>query len=182
MLRSMTDPVISPRPTPRRATSSSAAARARGLPVARHVHPAARGAEGEELSIDVAVLGPCRRARGAAAHLGDARRRRVLRLRLPGRISCTTTHSSRRGGRRRARRVPARAQSLRLLASAPHQRGQRRPQPQLSRFLDAAAAQRAPTPRCTASSCRRRGRRRRRTRRGSAPTSQRMASARCRRR
>ena len=29
-----------------------------GSPIARHVHPIARGAEGEELSIDVAVLGP----------------------------------------------------------------------------------------------------------------------------
>ena len=36
----------------------TAAARDRGLAVARHVHPAARGAEGEELSIDVAALGP----------------------------------------------------------------------------------------------------------------------------
>ena len=35
-----------------------AAARARGLAVARHVHPVVRGAAGEELSIDVAVLGP----------------------------------------------------------------------------------------------------------------------------
>ena len=35
-----------------------AAARARGLAIARHVHPIARGAEGEELAIDVAVLGP----------------------------------------------------------------------------------------------------------------------------
>jgi len=35
-----------------------AAARARGLAVTRHVHPVARGADGEELSIDVAVLGP----------------------------------------------------------------------------------------------------------------------------
>jgi len=34
-----------------------AAARARGLPVTRHVHPVARGAQGEELSIDVAALG-----------------------------------------------------------------------------------------------------------------------------
>jgi hypothetical protein len=34
-----------------------AAARARGLAVTRHVHPVARGAAGEELSIDVAVLG-----------------------------------------------------------------------------------------------------------------------------
>ena len=30
----------------------------RGLPVVRHVHPVARGAQGEELSIDVATLGP----------------------------------------------------------------------------------------------------------------------------
>jgi hypothetical protein len=35
-----------------------AAARDRGLPVFHHVHPVARGAEGEELAIDVAVLGP----------------------------------------------------------------------------------------------------------------------------
>jgi len=35
-----------------------AAARIRGLPVARHVHPVATGAQGEELSIDVASLGP----------------------------------------------------------------------------------------------------------------------------
>lgn len=34
-----------------------AAARAHALPVERHVHPQARGAEGEELSVDVAVLG-----------------------------------------------------------------------------------------------------------------------------
>jgi len=34
------------------------AAKARGLAVARHVHPVARGAQGEELSIDVAALGP----------------------------------------------------------------------------------------------------------------------------
>ncbi len=34
-----------------------AAAAARDLPVVRHVHPTAWGAEGEELSIDVAVLG-----------------------------------------------------------------------------------------------------------------------------
>ena len=34
------------------------AARARGLAVERHLHPAARGAEGEELSCDVATLGP----------------------------------------------------------------------------------------------------------------------------
>lgn len=34
-----------------------AAARARGLAVAHHVHPVARGAQGEELAIDVAVLG-----------------------------------------------------------------------------------------------------------------------------
>jgi len=33
------------------------AAKARGLPVTRHVHPVARGAQGEELSIDVASLG-----------------------------------------------------------------------------------------------------------------------------
>jgi hypothetical protein len=33
------------------------AARARSLPVERHVHPAARGAQGEELSTDVALLG-----------------------------------------------------------------------------------------------------------------------------
>jgi hypothetical protein len=33
------------------------AAKARGLPVAHHVHPVARGAQDEELSIDVAVLG-----------------------------------------------------------------------------------------------------------------------------
>jgi len=38
--------------------SFHAAARARGLAVTRHVHPNARGAAGEELSIDVAVLGP----------------------------------------------------------------------------------------------------------------------------
>jgi Protein of unknown function (DUF2817) len=35
-----------------------AAAKARGLPVAQHVHPAAKGAQGEALAIDVAVLGP----------------------------------------------------------------------------------------------------------------------------
>ena len=35
-----------------------AAARARGLEVARHVHPVARGAQGEELAVDVAALGP----------------------------------------------------------------------------------------------------------------------------
>ena len=34
------------------------ACRVRGVPVTRHVHPVARGAEGEELSIDVAALGP----------------------------------------------------------------------------------------------------------------------------
>ncbi len=34
-----------------------AACKARGLEVSRHVHPRARGAEGEELSIDVAQLG-----------------------------------------------------------------------------------------------------------------------------
>ncbi|HTP98296.1 MAG TPA: M14 family metallopeptidase [Casimicrobiaceae bacterium] len=36
----------------------TAAARGRGLAVVRHVHPTARGAEGEALSIDVAALGP----------------------------------------------------------------------------------------------------------------------------
>ena len=35
-----------------------AAVRARGLALTRHVHPVARGAAGEELSIDVAALGP----------------------------------------------------------------------------------------------------------------------------
>jgi hypothetical protein len=35
-----------------------AAIRDRGLALTRHVHPTARGAEGEELSIDVAVSGP----------------------------------------------------------------------------------------------------------------------------
>lgn len=35
-----------------------AAAQARGLSVTAHVHPTARGAQGEELAIDVAVLGP----------------------------------------------------------------------------------------------------------------------------
>jgi len=35
-----------------------AAARARGLAVERHVHPSARGADGEELSCDVVALGP----------------------------------------------------------------------------------------------------------------------------
>ena len=34
-----------------------AAAGARGLAVERHIHPTARGAAGEELSIDVATLG-----------------------------------------------------------------------------------------------------------------------------
>lgn len=34
-----------------------AAARTRSLPVERHVHPTARGAKGEELAVDVAVLG-----------------------------------------------------------------------------------------------------------------------------
>ena len=39
-----------------------AAARLRGLAVTRHVHPVARGAAGEELSIDVAAG---RKVRGA---------------------------------------------------------------------------------------------------------------------
>jgi hypothetical protein len=34
------------------------AAKAQGMSVKRHIHPVARGAAGEELSIDVAVLGP----------------------------------------------------------------------------------------------------------------------------
>ena len=34
-----------------------AAARDRGLPVARHLHPVSKGAQGEELSVDVATLG-----------------------------------------------------------------------------------------------------------------------------
>ena len=55
---------------------------------------------------------------------------------------CTTTPfmaAARRGGR--APRAAARAQSLRLLAPAAHQRGQRRPQPQLPRLRAAAGAQ-----------------------------------------
>ncbi len=35
-----------------------AAANGRGLPVSTHVHPQARGADGEELAIDVACMGP----------------------------------------------------------------------------------------------------------------------------
>jgi hypothetical protein len=39
-------------------TKFGEAAKARGLPVTHHVHPTAKGVQGEELAIDVAALGP----------------------------------------------------------------------------------------------------------------------------
>ena len=118
--------------------------------------------------MDVALLGAPDAARAAAAHVGDARHRRLLRLGRAGRRCCTTSVSSRAARDARGRRaVRARGQSVRLFARTARQRGQRRPQPQFSRFRTAAAGQRRVRRRASAAASPRRGRRRRKTRRRS---------------
>ena len=78
----------SPPITPRHATKFLQAARARSLPVERHVHPTARGANGEDARRPTSpLLGDPGAARAAGADVGDARRRRILRLGLPGRAA-----------------------------------------------------------------------------------------------
>ena len=123
------------------------------------------GAEGEELSIDVAVLGPADArdvllltsgTHGAEGFCGSGCQVNLLR---------DDAFVAEAIERRRARRLPARAQSVRLLAPAPHQRGQRRPQPQFPRLLARCRRPTPPTRRSTASWCRRPGRRRPRTKR-----------------
>ena len=122
----------------------AAAQGARPRPSTRHVHPSARGAAGEDArSMDVALL-------------GDAAAPAMLRARRRGRTAsrasaapaarsacCTTTRSSPRSRASGVRVVlRACAQSVRLLASAPDQRRQRRPQSQFPRLRDAASRQR----------------------------------------
>ena len=121
----------------RRARSFLAAARAAASTVARARASRSRAArEGEELAD--------RRRRARAARCARAcccSPRARTASRASAARGCQVESAARRRLRRerratrRARRLPARAQPVRLLAPAPHQRGQRRPQPQLPRLL-----------------------------------------------
>ena len=82
-----------------------------------------------------------RRAGSAADHFGHAWGRRILRFRLPGRAASRRRIPRRRRPRGRSRADAACAEPLWLFASAPGQRGQRRPQPQFHRLQSAAAGQ-----------------------------------------
>ena len=81
------------RPTPRRARNSRAAARRRGLAVESRVLPGHAGVDGEALAIDLVLLGP-RTPSASSCHVGDARRRGLLRLRVPGRAAARRRLSS----------------------------------------------------------------------------------------
>ncbi len=140
-----------------RAVSSTPRRRA-ACRVTHHVHPVARGAQGEELSIDVAVLGradahevlvPHLGTHGAEGFCGSGCQVDFLR------DDAFVTEVENAGVR-----------VVFLHALNPygfshiraHQRGQHRPQSQLPRFLAADRRRTRPTPKCTASWCRRRGR------------------------
>ena len=95
-----------------------AAAAARSLPLERHVHPTARGIQGETLSMDVAVLGDA-----------DAPTMLLLTSGMHGvegfcgsgcQVALLHDDSAYRtlAGERRRRRVLPRRQPVRLLASA----------------------------------------------------------------
>ena len=126
--------------------------------------------------------GPGRCAARPGADLGHARRRGFLRIRLPGRVSARRRVPRERGRRAGARRVRARAQPVRLLVPAPHQRGQRRSQPEFPRLRDGARAEPAVCRRARLHGARHVAAVRRRPRRGSPHTCRRTASARCSRR
>ena len=129
-----------------------AAAELRSYRSSSHVHPTARGVpKARSCAADVARWAIRRSRTMLLLTSGDARRRGLLRIGLPG---CTAARRhdacDARRQRRRRRAVPRR-QSLRLLAPAPHQRGQRRPQSQLPRLQPADRAQHGYA-RCTRSS------------------------------
>ena len=158
-----------------------AAASARGLAVETHVHPERAGRTARRSR----STSPCSGHRDApSALLRDVRhawRRRASAARgcQVGLLADDAFVASVER-RRRARRAAACAQSVRLLAPAPHQRGQRRPQPQLPRLRASRCRPTTRMRRCTTSWCRRPGRRRPRTRCASARTSRRTARSRCR--
>ena len=169
----------------RRASEFLAAARARGLAVESHVHPAARGAEGEELAVDVALLGIAERAASLLClTVRHARRRRLLRLGRARSALLRDDGIRRRRARRRASR------SLLCHAINPygfsHLRRTNEDNVDLNRNFRDFAAPRAPNdayaevhdfivPRDVAAGCRERGA-------ASERTSRRAASPRCRRR
>ncbi len=101
-----------------------AAARARGARIFRDVHPSERGAQGEELSIDLAQT---RRPECRASLLLLTSGTHGVEGFCGSGCQVALLHddglSRPRRARRRERADAARAQSLRLLAPAPRQRG-----------------------------------------------------------